>query len=445
MSREPLSEREREILRLVAIGATNQRIAHELNISINTVKVHVRNIFTKIGVGSRAEAALHATQIGLVAAPDLTPIARTSADDRPAAAVAALDPPLVAGAPVARWRAVPFWLVPGIVGGAIVIVLLALQFLPAALSAWGATPAPRSGANIQRWRELADLPTPRAGFAVASLSVEGKPVVYAIGGDSGKEVMGQVVRYDPASDLWVELTAKPTPVADVRAAVVGNKIYVVGGRVASGQPTTVFEAYDPQRDRWTTLAPLPAPRAGHAVAAVEGKIYVIGGWDGSKVRADVWQYSPDDDSWRPRSHMPTARAFASVAVADGRIHVLAGEGESGPLTVNERYSPAAEDGSDVPWSIRAPLPLAAGRGDAAAAGGYVFVAGLDDAPGKLAVYTPQTDSWRTSDVPLGAVLDLRVQAIGTKLYLLGGRSGEGPSGGAIEYQVVSTIFLPVVQ
>src|SRR5262245_53884654 len=69
MSAEPpqISEREREILRLVAMGATNQQIAHQLNISINTVKVHLRNIFGKIGAASRTEATVYAIQQGLVA------------------------------------------------------------------------------------------------------------------------------------------------------------------------------------------------------------------------------------------------------------------------------------------------------------------------------------------------------------------------------------------
>src|SRR3954464_11876741 len=61
-----ISEREREILCLVAMGATNQQIAHQLHISINTVKVHLRNIFEKIGVASRTEATVYAIRQGLV-------------------------------------------------------------------------------------------------------------------------------------------------------------------------------------------------------------------------------------------------------------------------------------------------------------------------------------------------------------------------------------------
>jgi DNA-binding CsgD family transcriptional regulator len=52
-----LSRREREVLRLIARGLSNQEIADALYISIRTVKAHVTNIFTKIDVSSRSAAA----------------------------------------------------------------------------------------------------------------------------------------------------------------------------------------------------------------------------------------------------------------------------------------------------------------------------------------------------------------------------------------------------
>ncbi|MGB9521235.1 MAG: response regulator transcription factor, partial [Anaerolineales bacterium] len=57
-----LSEREIEILKLVATGASNKEIAYKLSISPNTVKVHLKNIFAKIGAMSRTEAAMYAVK-----------------------------------------------------------------------------------------------------------------------------------------------------------------------------------------------------------------------------------------------------------------------------------------------------------------------------------------------------------------------------------------------
>ncbi|MEW6265598.1 MAG: response regulator transcription factor [Thermodesulfobacteriota bacterium] len=55
-----LTEREREILSLIAVGATNGEIALELCISPHTVKTHIYNVFKKIGVPNRLQAALWA-------------------------------------------------------------------------------------------------------------------------------------------------------------------------------------------------------------------------------------------------------------------------------------------------------------------------------------------------------------------------------------------------
>ena len=62
-----LSEREVEVLRLLAAGKSNQHIADELFISLNTVSHHLRNIFAKTGTVNRTEAASFAHQCGLTA------------------------------------------------------------------------------------------------------------------------------------------------------------------------------------------------------------------------------------------------------------------------------------------------------------------------------------------------------------------------------------------
>jgi DNA-binding NarL/FixJ family response regulator len=61
-----LSAREIEVLRLLSGGKSNQEIADELVISLNTVRRHVSNIFDKTGVANRAEAATYAARNGLV-------------------------------------------------------------------------------------------------------------------------------------------------------------------------------------------------------------------------------------------------------------------------------------------------------------------------------------------------------------------------------------------
>jgi DNA-binding CsgD family transcriptional regulator/pimeloyl-ACP methyl ester carboxylesterase len=61
-----LSERELEVLRLLAQGKSNQQIADELVISLNTVRRHVSNVFDKTGVANRAQAAVYAKEHGIV-------------------------------------------------------------------------------------------------------------------------------------------------------------------------------------------------------------------------------------------------------------------------------------------------------------------------------------------------------------------------------------------
>ncbi len=63
---DALTDREKDVLRLVARGATNRDIAEELVITENTVKVHLRNILDKLQLRNRQQAAAYAVQEGLI-------------------------------------------------------------------------------------------------------------------------------------------------------------------------------------------------------------------------------------------------------------------------------------------------------------------------------------------------------------------------------------------
>ncbi len=68
---EKLSDRETDVLRLLAEGQANKEIAKQLGIAEQTVKSHVSSILSKLGVSSRTQAALHAIRIGLVSEKDI--------------------------------------------------------------------------------------------------------------------------------------------------------------------------------------------------------------------------------------------------------------------------------------------------------------------------------------------------------------------------------------
>ena len=63
---EPLTEREMEVLRLMAAGLSNRDIADELVLAMGTVKAHLHNVYAKLQVRNRTEAAARARNLGLL-------------------------------------------------------------------------------------------------------------------------------------------------------------------------------------------------------------------------------------------------------------------------------------------------------------------------------------------------------------------------------------------
>jgi DNA-binding CsgD family transcriptional regulator/N-acetylneuraminic acid mutarotase len=421
----PLTPREIEVLRLVAQGATNQQIAHELVISINTVKVHLRNIFEKLEVESRTEATLCAIQEGLI---ELEGIPTPAAAEVEAPAPTVWDR-------FGRWA---FLLASGIA-----ILALVAFFWTRARTQERTTTSVRSAAmtaSATRWAPRAPLPTARANLAVASYAGH----VYAIGGENASGVTGVVERYDPTTDRWTPRASKPTLVTKIGAAVIGGQIYVPGGCLLSGEARTTVEIYDPEGNSWEERAPLPTPLCAYAITALEGKLYVFGGWDGTRFVDTVYEYDPDADRWTAKRPMPTARGYAGAGVVEGQIHVIGGYDGQRDLAVNEVYDSSRDNGEENPWTIKAPLPQGRGGLGVAAVGStfYVIGGGWEAGLATSEQYDVRQDAWTSFQAPTSELWrNLGLAVVDTKIYALGGWDGDALDANR-EYTALFRIFLP---
>ena len=420
---EELSERELEILRLVATGATNQQIARKLYISINTVKAHLRNIFGKLGVASRTEATLYAIQHGLVGV-------APSVSEPPGEA-----PPVALPDP----RAVPWPLQPlQYVALALLLALvLGVAFWPAQRAAsapsasrfvdlpQGAKPQPTLG-SASRWAARAPLPTARARFALATWQDK----IYVFSGLTDDGWTDQVEVYDPSADRWERRAPKPTAVANAGAVEVDGLIYVPGGLDAAQAVRDILEVYDPRADSWASAAPLPRPLCAYAIAPWKQGFYLFGGWDGERYLDTVYYYDIPTGTWRQEVPLRTARAFAAAATMEQRIYLLGGRDGATEYRLCESYDPALAQAGQDPWRSHAPMALGrAGHGVALVQGGlYVVGGGWESYFAYNERYDLANDVWSTFESPLvGEWRNLGLAAIttqeGVTLYAIGGWNG----------------------
>lgn len=170
---------------------------------------------------------------------------------------------------------------------------------------------------------------PRAPVAAAgAVMAAAAGRLYRIGGVDGSGVTGRVDVFDRDSNAWSEGPALPQPVSGAQSAVVGSRIYVLGGWIDPGKKLTgAVQVLDTRSMEWSQPAALPEPVAEGAAAAVGRRIYVVSGRGkgGSfAVSAKVQILDTADVTWHdgaPAS-LPVAGA---AAVAEGtRIHLLGG-------------------------------------------------------------------------------------------------------------------------
>jgi DNA-binding CsgD family transcriptional regulator len=419
---DPLTEREEEILQMVATGVTNREVAFRLSISVNTVKVHLRNIFTKLGAESRTEATMIAVREGWV------PVEGAGGAPEPEGESITAQPqapPVAPVPPLPRFKR------------AMLVAALLLVAAGVAVTWPHNQPQADTGPKLpfdqsperpavalvgdpeSRWHERAQMPTRRAHLALAV--AEGR--ILAIGGRTPEGITAAVEAYDPESDTWTSGSDKPTPGAYVSAAAIGTEVFVPGGCDAEGNPTPVVEAYDALSNSWRQVSPLPEPRCAYALGSLGGKLYLLGGWDGDQYVATVYVYDAQADTWATAPPLDAKRGFAAAAALEDRLYVVGGYDGDRELTACTIYDPAA-------GTTEACAPLTVGRGGlglvalgsqlyAIGGGGWTSYLGFNER------YNRSDDTWSVVETPL--VVEWHspgVVVFETSIYAIGGRSSD---------------------
>lgn len=437
---DELSERELEILRLVATGASNKEIASQLYISANTVKVHLRNIFTKINASSRTEAAMYAINQGLVPRPGL-PIEPEQNSPTLDGAVTEVG--------VSKGRS-------STLGGLSLNVILLAALLTLGMVGIAAFGLSRQATSPQAlptldptqaaspWQALAPLPEARFGLAAAEYQGQ----IYAIGGETPLGVSASVACYDPVANSWDVRASKPTPAADIGAAVLEGKIYAPGGRLSSGEVTDILEIYDPLQDRWSQGASLPKPLSAYALVAFEGKLYLFGGFDGRSYVSDVYAYEPGDDAWQALPAMDTPRGFAGAAVSGRQIVLVGGYDGKRALLDVDLFQPDFAADPELAWKEAADLPGGRYAMGVTSVADFVYLVGGSgkiEANTQALVFSPQINQWQSLQQPVAPLgSHIAVASLGSYLYTLGGVINRTPLAANYSYKAIYMVVLPII-
>ena len=445
---EPLSDRELDVLNRLAAGESNKAIADGLSISPLTVKTHLRNIYTKLGVSTRTEAMTVALQQGVLV---MTPAGGPEAEEieEPAETDAVENRPATPEADVsaATGDAQPAVVKPHHWRNLAVVLLVLLVVTVAALlllqqrsnTPVAAEPYVEQPLGETRWLSSRPLPEARAGRAAAAIGLD----IYLIGGETAEGVSDAVNILDTRMRQWREAAAKPTAVAATTAAELFGEIYVPGGTAADGQPTAVAEAYSPSQDAWRRVAPLPRAITGGLAVTEGGFLYFFGGRDETGVLDTAFVYDPGADSWRPIAPMPKARVGAAGGPLLGKLYVVGGSDGTTARDSCYVYDPAVDSWGDCP----AMLQPRVGAGATVLLNKLYVIGGADDptltAHGEA--YDPNSGTWTVLDAPPGVSgwIEPGVAHVETRIYALGGRTAETLSDAALVFSPLAyQTFIP---
>lgn len=441
----PLSEREMEVARLLATGASNAEIARDLVISPHTVKVHLRNIFEKLQVNSRTEASMLLVQRGWIVVPGAVVEAAPEPEPPP------LPEPQPLNAAPAR---LPLWPRIYLAGAlALCVLLLLAPYVGALMSdatdlltnADQSPSAPPAAQLEPRWQVRTPLPQPLGRHALVNLAGQ----LVQLGGETATGAALDTVQFfDEQSSRWVALAPLPQPLANLAATTLGPTLYVAGGsrQAPAGVEAPVLSdqllRYEAGFDTWSVANKLPYAVAGAGLVADDTALYLIGGWDGQNMRDEIWRYAPGSQAgWELVGHLAKGRAFLGVAAVRGDLYITGGYDGEREVDLLERFTPATGEVQELGPMTTPRGGLALVYDDVAL---YAIGGGWTGSMVNLERYDLATNAWSNFPSPFqGEWRNLAAAGRDGHIYITGGWAGDYLDS-HLEFQSSFRALLPVI-
>jgi N-acetylneuraminic acid mutarotase len=192
------------------------------------------------------------------------------------------------------------------------------------------------------WRKGPEIPANRRRGAAGAFVLNDK--IYLVCGIQDGHWDGHVSWfdvYDPVADKWETLPDAPRPRDHVQVAVVGNKLYVAGGRLSTAKIKQVMnrtvrevDVYDFKTGKWSTLDAsnnLPTMRAGNTAIAYGNKLLIIGGESSTQEAAhnEVEAFNTQTQKWERFPFLFQGRHGTQAAILNRKIYIAAGSANRG--------------------------------------------------------------------------------------------------------------------
>jgi hypothetical protein len=281
---------------------------------------------------------------------------------------------------------------------------------------------------VGSWSAIA--PLPEGADEIRAVAV-GDRVVVGTGIDlvrvgNGFRSRARLYAYDPGSNRYTRLPDPPERVDHPLLTADDENVYLVGG-FTDGVATGKAWRYSVARERWSELTPMPTARGALGGAVIGDKLYAVGGAPPTFSDKPVRPYARLEildlltGRWQTGPPLRFPRHHLGTAVLDGKLYVVGGRGFTDfALPYNERLDPETRR-----WETLAPLPQGVGGLAAVAAGDEVVAIGGGDDPahwvtGATWGYEPGKDRWQRLPDLVHARHGHGAAAVGDHAYVFGG-------------------------